>query len=82
MNATTINPDVKNYWFMLKDLSNEVKLELISRLSSSLLRKEESETLSASRFYGTWTDEDAMEANLLNDEIRKSRSFKDDIQAF
>ena len=47
------------YWNMLKDLSAEVKLDLISRLSNSLLNKK-SKTLDEGKwvaeFIGKWQD--------------------------
>lgn len=38
-------PNANSYWNVLKDLSNEAKLELIARLSNSLLNKEEEKRL-------------------------------------
>ena len=38
MKTTAIIPESNSYWNVLKDLSDEVKLDLISRLSQSLLR--------------------------------------------
>ena len=60
-------PNANSYWNVLKDLSNEAKLELIARLSNSLLNKEEEKKTSASS---------------LNEEIKASRKFKNDIEAF
>lgn len=88
MDVSIINTDVNRYWNVLKDLSSEVKLELIARLSNSLLAKKElfdkekSKPLSASRFYGVWKDCDFEDADSLNKEIKDSRRFKDDIEAF
>ena len=42
---------------MLKDLSSEIKLDLISRLSASLLKREADETHWASEFAGKWKDD-------------------------
>lgn len=72
-----------NYWHVLKDLSNDAKLELIARLSNSLLpTKKKVKTSSASSFYGMWKDDDSLDADCLNEEIKASRRFKDDIEAF
>lgn len=73
-----------NYWNMLKSLSSDVKLELIARLSSSLTKTSgRAKPVTASRFYGIWNDDDFdMAAEDMNDEIRASHRFKDDIEAF
>ncbi|WP_195406386.1 hypothetical protein [Bacteroides congonensis] len=73
-------PNANSYWNVLKDLSSEAKLELIARLSNSLLNKEEDKKTSASSFYGVWKDDE--DADCLIEEIRASRKFKNDIEAF
>lgn len=80
MDDTLNFPNTNSYWNVLKDLSNEAKLELIARLSNSLLRKEEVKSTSASDFYGVWKDGDFNED--LEREIKASRKFKNDIEAF
>lgn len=80
MDDTLNFPNANCYWNVLKDLSNEAKLELIARLSNSLLHKEEVKTTSASDFYGVWKDSDYNDN--LEEEIRTSRKFKNDIEAF
>lgn len=47
------------YWDMLKDLSSDIKLELIAKLSASLLTKEDtSDTPNwTSEFVGRWEDD-------------------------
>ena len=46
MNATIVPemniPNMDTYWSILKNLSSDMKLELISRLSKSLLSKDQS----------------------------------------
>ena len=72
-----------NYWNLLKNLSNDVKLELIAKLSNSLVHKTKEQPISASRFYGVWSDDDfRMSSDELVAEIKESRKFKDDIEAF
>lgn len=72
-----------NYWSLLKYLSRETKLELIAKLSNSLVRKTQERPLSASRFYGVWTDYDfKRSSDELAAEIKASRKFKDDMEAF
>lgn len=78
----TVITNTNSYWNMLKDLSREAKLELIARLSNSLLQKEEEKKLSASNFYGVWKDSEPEDADCLNETIKASRKFKDDIEAF
>ena len=70
------------YWNLLKDLSNEMKLDLIARLSNSMRKENKKDHVSASRFYGAWKDEDSMDADRLATEVKESRKFKDDITAF
>lgn len=72
-----------NYWNLLKNLSNDVKIELIAKLSSSLVRKTKEQPISASRFYGVWSDSDfKMSSDELAAEIKEGRKFKNDIEAF
>lgn len=80
MDDTLNIPNANSYWNVLKDLSNEAKIELIARLSNSLLHKEEEKQASASDFYGVWKDCESAEH--LNDEIKTARTFKNDIEAF
>lgn len=47
-----------NYWNLMKYLSNDVKLELIARLSNSLVGKTKNQPIPASKFYGVWSDSD------------------------
>ncbi|WP_304252347.1 hypothetical protein [Parabacteroides gordonii] len=64
-------------------MSDDVKLDLIARLSNSLLRpRGKKKVHSASSFYGVWKDTDSMDVDSLTKEIRESRRFKDDIEAF
>ena len=82
MKTIAILLESNDYWNIIKDVSDEVKLDLIARLSNSLLhRKTKKEVRSASSFYGVWKDSDFMDADRLTDEIRLSRKFKDDIEA-
>ena len=80
MDDTLNLPNENIYWNMLKDLSNEAKLELIARLSNSLLHQEVKTKISARSFYGGWRDDDVPED--LAEEIKVSRRFKNDIEAF
>lgn len=81
MDTTASLPN--DYWRLVKDLSDDMKIELISRLSDSLLRsRRRNQELSASRFYGVWKDDDMADADELAKEIKESRQFKDDVEAF
>ena len=74
-----------SYWELLKHLSSDVKLELIARLSKSLLNENSvsrKENISASSFYGVWKDSDfPMDADAMVSEIKHSRVFKNDIDS-
>lgn len=56
--AVNQNYIVDNYWNLLKDLSDNVKLALIGKLSSSITTKKEdkAEILKLSDFYGSMAD--------------------------
>ena len=80
--AIAINT-TNNYWNILKFLSNDIKLQLIAKLSNSLVASAKSEKISASRFYGMWRDEEfSMSSDEFVKEIKASRKFKNDIEAF
>lgn len=80
MEVSVSNAD--RYWNLLKDLSNEMKLDLIARLSNSMRQEKKQQSVSASRFYGAWRDADNLDADKLAEEVKKARNFKDDIMAF
>ena len=74
---------VDTYWNFLKDLSGTEKLQLITRLSSSLLDNASIQQKKASNFYGVWKEEDFNEdADSMVDIIKISRNFKDSVEAF
>jgi len=79
---TAFTREADIYWHELKGLSKEVKLDLISRLSASLLHKEIKRASSAKKFYGIWKDSIPSDADELAKEIRKARQFKNEIEAF
>ena len=66
---TTPSPATARYWATLKDLSNDVKLELISLLSTSMRKTDEDWTES---FAGKWQDERSTEE--ITDDIRAARN--------
>lgn len=82
MNSITPNipsSEITIYWNLLKNLSQEVKLELISRLSSSLLTKEKENEVEnwASQFTGAW--DDTRSAEEIIEDIRNARTNNRDI---
>ena len=74
--STVPSPASAPYWAELKDLSNDVKIELISLLSGSMVHTEKpDENLSvgwASRFCGVW--EDTRSTEEIVEEIRCNRT--------
>ena len=66
-----------NYWNLIKDASNEVKLALIKRLSDALrpavAEKKSKKKFTADDFAGIWDDEHFMPAEDINKAIRDAR---------
>ena len=74
---------IDTYWNFLKNLSGTEKLQLITRLSSSLLDNTSVPTKTAANFYGVWKDDDFIEdSETMINNIKSSRHFKDTIEAF
>ena len=71
-------PDASVYWNLLKDLSSEIKLDLISRLSASLLKRETDDVHWASEFAGKWKDDRSAE-EIVTD-IREARTTNREIE--
>lgn len=76
-NISTIpSPASAPYWAELKDLSNDVKIELISLLSGSMVHSEPSDENAsngwASRFCGAWND--TRSAEEIVEAIRNDRT--------
>ena len=83
MNATIVPemniPNMDTYWSILKNLSSDMKLELISRLSKSLLSKDQSiDDNWASQFAGEWKDSRSAES--IIEDIRNSRTSNREIE--
>lgn len=71
---TTASPASAKYWYELKDLSNSVKLELITLLSSSMSFSESEATEDegwTKSFAGKWQDDRSAE-EIISD-IRAER---------
>ena len=60
-----------NYWNILKHLSDDVKVDLITRLSDSLKKKTQ-KVVSASDFYGIWGNDGIDNEEFLK-ELRDTR---------
>ena len=74
---------IDTYWNFLKNLSGTEKLQLITRLSSSLLDNTSVATKTAANFYGVWKDDDFIEdSETMINNIKSSRHFKNTIEAF
>ena len=70
--------DASVYWNMLKGLSSEIKLDLISRLSASLLKREADDAHWASEFAGKWKDDRSAEEMIAD--IREARTINREIE--
>lgn len=68
------------YWDMLKDLSSDIKLELIAKLSASLLVKDDASDTSnwTSEFAGRWEDDRTAEE--VVEDIRSARTSNREIE--
>ena len=66
-----------SYWNIVKHLSNEVKIDLITLLSQSL-KSENAPHVSARKHYGVWGD-DGIDDDEFVAELRSLRNFKKDI---
>lgn len=83
MATITIERETSNYWNLIKDAGNDVKLALIHRLSEALLKtgstkkstKKNAETTAAD-FAGAWSDEEYMEPEDIIQMLKSERKFK------
>ena len=71
--------DANTYWSMLKDLSMDIKLDLISRLSNSLRNKDQvaQDSHWTVDFAGKW--DDSRSAEEIIDDIRKARTVNREV---
>ena len=81
MTAITLERETNNYWDLIKDAGNEVKLALIKRLSDALAltlveRNTRRKKYTADDFAGIWDDENYMAAEDINKAIRDARHVK------
>jgi len=81
MNISNSKTSISNtYWEMLKDLSSDIKLELIAKLSASLVAKDNTSDTSnwTSEFAGRW--EDDRTADEVIEDIRGARTSNREIE--
>lgn len=77
MSTTASVSTTNNYWNILKHLSDDIKIDLITLLSNSL-RKKTHPPVSASDFYGCWGD-DHIDTDEFVQELRDARKFRQEI---
>jgi len=69
MTAILLERETNNYWELIKNVSAEVKLALISRLSNSLISTETDKQLSADSLIDDILKNAPMDAPLTDDDI-------------
>ena len=81
MATIVVDREINNYWDLIKDAGNEVKLALIKRLSDAVLpavsnNKTLKKKYTADYFAGIWSDENYMDAEEMAKAIRNGRHVK------
>ena len=81
MTAIVLKRETENYWDLIKDAGNEVKLALIKKLSDAVRpavaeKKSRKKKYTADDFAGMWSDEYFMDVDELNKLIRDGRHMK------
>ena len=81
MTAIALKQETDNYWNLIKNAGNEVKLALIKRLSDAVLpavsqNVRKRKAVKAADFAGMWSDEYFMDVDELNKLIRDGRHVK------
>ena len=75
--SVTNNNTLDIYWNLVKHLSTNMKIDLITKLTQSL-GSTATRHFSAKKYYGIWGD-DAMKDQEFIDEIKSLRNFNNDI---
>lgn len=80
MATLTIKKESDSYWNLIKDASNEVKINLIKRLSDALRpaiaeSRTKKRKYTADDFAGIWDDEHFTDVEGINKAIRDARHF-------
>lgn len=80
MTAIALKQETDNYWGLIKDAGNEVKLALIQRLTEALTpvvatkgQKGKKRKYTADDFAGIWSDAQFKDAKEINNVIRDAR---------
>ena len=81
MTAIALKRETENYWALIKDAGNEVKLALIKKLSDAIRpavaeKRPRKKKYTADDFAGMWSDEYFMDVDELNKLIRDGRHVK------
>ena len=71
MTTAVLERETNNYWELIKNLSAEVKLALIARLSSSLVREAVQENNEADRLVDEILQNAPVDAPLTDEEIQQ-----------
>jgi len=71
MTTAVLERETNNYWELIKNLSAEVKLALIARLSSSLIREAVQEKSEADRLIDEILQNAPVDAPLTDEEIQQ-----------
>ena len=71
MTTAVLEKETNNYWELIKNLSTEVKLALIARLSSSLVREALQDGREADRLIDEILKNAPVDAPLTDDEIQQ-----------
>ena len=71
MTTAVLERETNNYWELIKNLSAEVKLALIARLSSSLVRESVQEKSEADRLIDEILQNAPVDASLTDEEIQQ-----------
>ncbi|MBQ8714695.1 MAG: hypothetical protein IJ552_05725 [Prevotella sp.] len=78
MTAVVLERETDNYWNLIKDAGNEVKLALIKKLSDAVLpavaeKETKDKKYTADDFAGIWSDAEYMDAEEMVKAIRDNR---------
>ena len=80
MATVVLERETNNYWNLIKDAGNEVKLALIKRLSDAVMpavaQNKAKKKYTADDFAGIWSDEEYMDAETMVKSIRDGRHVK------
>ena len=83
MTAMVLERETNDYWELIKDAGNEVKLALIKRLSDALIpavkkSKPKKKAVKAADFAGMWSDEEYLEPEEIIRILKSERRFKNE----